>query len=104
MFNLTLQVKSQRKENTQMKNGENTCQKREIGAEPFVFLLGFLAFFALFISRMGVSNTLNTMMNTAYALLMDTVLYLTAICVLMGAVSALLSEFGVVALLSLIHI
>ena len=81
-----------------MKNGENTCQKREIGAEPLVFLLGFLAFFALFISRMGVSNTLNTMMNTAYALLMDTVLYLTAICVLMGAVSALLSEFGVVAL------
>lgn len=81
-----------------MKNAKTTCQKKVIGIEPFVFILAFLAFFTLFIRCMGVSNTLNTMMNTAYALLIDTVLYLTAICVLMGAVSALLSEFGVVAL------
>ena len=67
-----------------MKNGENTCQKKEIGAEPFVFLLGFLAFFALFISRMGVSNTLNTMMNTAYRLLMDTAFYIMALAVITG--------------------
>ena len=45
-------------------------------------------------------NTLNTMMNTAYRLLIDTVLYITAICVLMGAISALLSEFGFVSLIN----
>lgn len=72
--------------------------KKEIGAENFLFLLFLLAFFALFAVKMGLGNTLSTMMNTAYALLIDTVLYLMAICVLMGAVSALLSEFGVVAL------
>ena len=49
---------------------------------------------------MGLMNAINTMINTAYSLLIDTVLYLTAMCVLMGAVSALLSEFGVIALLN----
>jgi len=72
--------------------------KKEIGAENFVFLLLLLGFFALFAVKMGMSNTLSTLMNTAYALLTDTVLYLLAICVVMGALSALLSEFGVVAL------
>lgn len=73
-------------------------EKREISLENFMFIAVFLAFFAVFVLKMGLMNTLNTLMNTAYALLIDTVLYLTAICVLMGAVSALLSEFGVVSL------
>ena len=47
---------------------------------------------------MGLANTINTMMNTAYRLLIDTVLYITAVCVIMGAISALLSEFGFVSL------
>lgn len=73
-------------------------EKPEISAENFIFLAAFLGFFAVFMSQMGVMNALNTMMNTAYQLLMDTVLYITAICVIMGAVSALLSEFGFVSL------
>lgn len=73
-------------------------EKKEIGTENFIFIAAFLAFFFVFVARMGLMNTLNTLMNTAYSLLMDTVLYLTAICVLMGAISALLSEFGVVSL------
>ncbi len=73
-------------------------EKKEIGAENFVFLAAFAIFFMVFVSQMGMMNTINTLMNTAYALLIDTVLYLTAICVLMGAVSALFSEFGVVSL------
>ena len=77
---------------------EGKSEKKEIGWENFLFIIAFLAFFAIFVSRMGLMNTLNTLMNTAYALLIDTVLYLTAICVLMGAISALLSEFGVVSL------
>ena len=74
------------------------AQKKEIGTETFVFIALFVGFFAVFASKMGMVNTMNTMMRTAYALLMDTVLYLTAICVLMGAVSAMFSEFGVVSL------
>lgn len=72
--------------------------KKELGVETFVFPILFVAFFALFAAKMGLANTLNTMMNTAYRLLIDTVLYITAICVIMGAVSALLSEFGFVSL------
>ena len=37
-------------------------------------------------------------MQTAYHLLMETVFYIMAICVLMGAISRLLTEFGVVRL------
>lgn len=72
--------------------------KKEMSAETFIFPIIFLAFFGLFVYHMGLANTLNTMMNTAYRLLIDTVLYITAVCVLMGAVSALFSEFGVVSL------
>ena len=74
--------------------------KKELGFETFLFPLIFIAFFALFVIKMGLANTLNTMMNTAYRLLIDKVLYLTAICVIMGALSALLSEFGFVSLLN----
>jgi len=71
---------------------------RELGLETFLFPIVFLAFFTLFVSQMGLANTLNTMMKTAYQLLLDTVLYITAVCVIMGALSALLSEFGFVSL------
>ena len=74
--------------------------KKEITAETFIFPVLFIAFFALFTSKMGIANTLNTMMNTAYSLMMDTVLYLVAISVLMGAISALFSEFGLVTLIN----
>ncbi len=72
--------------------------KKALGVETFVFPVIFLGIFAGFAVKMGLGNALNTMMNTAYRLLIDTVLYLTAICVLMGAISALLSEFGFVSL------
>ena len=74
--------------------------KKELGPETFLFPLIFIAFLSLFVAKMGLANTLNTMMNTAYRLLIDTVLYLTAVCVIMGALSALLSEFGFVSLLN----
>ena len=49
---------------------------------------------------MGAVNMVNTMMNTAYRLLQDTVFYIMAIAVLAGAISGLLTEFGVVALIN----
>ncbi len=74
--------------------------KKAVGLEVFVFLAVFLGFFVLLCSKMGTVNMFNTLMNTAYSLLMDTVFYIMAIAVLAGAISALFSEFGVIALLN----
>ena len=65
-----------------------------------LFLAVFLGIFVIFVIPMGLSNALNTMMNTAYQLLVDTALYIMAIAVLAGAISALFSEFGVIDLLN----
>ena len=64
--------------------------------EPLGFLAAFGLLFGLIGHVMGPANMINTMMNTAYRLLIDTVFYLLAITVLTGAISGLLSEFGVV--------
>ncbi len=68
--------------------------------EAAIFIALFIGIFAMLAAPMGLANMLNTMMNTAYRLLMDTCFYLMAITVLMGAFAALLSEFGVVKLLN----
>jgi len=67
--------------------------------EVFIFLALFILFFVLVGNRMGGVNLMNTIMNTAYQLLIKTVFYIMAIAVLAGAVSGLFSEFGVVCLL-----
>ncbi|MGN0664625.1 MAG: hypothetical protein ACI4L5_06065 [Negativibacillus sp.] len=74
--------------------------KKVVSLETFVFFGLFLAFFGALGSRMGVVNMLNTLMNTAYQLLMDTVFYIMAIAVLAGAIAALFTEFGVVAIVN----
>ena len=48
---------------------------------------------------MGVSHMLNTLMNTAHDLLLNTVFYLMAVTVLTGAIGKLFIEFGVVNLM-----
>ena len=50
-------------------------------------------------SVMGLPNMLNTIMKTAHDLLLNTVFYLMAICVITGALGAIFVEFGVVSLL-----
>ena len=74
--------------------------KKAVDKEVFVFLAFFLGFFILMGQEMGIANMFNTLMNTAYQLLLDTVFYIMAIAVLAGAISALFSEFGVIALLN----
>ena len=49
--------------------------------------------------RMGTPNMLNTIMKTAHDLLLNTVFYLMAICVITGAIGRIFVEFGVVTLL-----
>lgn len=56
-------------------------------------LFGYLGY------KMGTPNMLNTVMNTAHDLLLNTVFYLMAICVITGALGKVFVEFGVVNLL-----
>ena len=67
--------------------------------EALIFLVLFFGFFGFMAYRMTLPNMLNTFMQTAYRLLLETVFYIMAICVLMGAISKLFTEFGVVRLL-----
>ena len=72
---------------------------RRSTVEAVVFLTLLILVFSLLGSRMGGGNMLKTLMNTAHDLLLNTVFYLMGITVLTGALSKLLSEFGVVTLL-----
>ena len=78
----------------------NFLQQRRY--EAIVFLVVFFGIFGYMGSTMGVSNMLNTIMNTAWDLLMNTVFYIMGITVLSGALGKLLIEFGVVRLLEII--
>ena len=62
-------------------------------------LLAVLLLFGYMAYVMGLTNMLNTLMHTAHDLLLNTVFYLMAICVLTGALSKIFIEFGVVDLL-----
>lgn len=75
-----------------------TLRRMEAG----VFLVVFFAIFGTLGSIMGVPNMLNTLMNTSYSLLIETVFYIMGITVLSGALGRLLIEFGVVRLLEVV--
>lgn len=62
-------------------------------------LLIVLGIFFYLGAVMGAANMINTIMHTAHDLLLNTCFYLMAICVLMGALSQIFVEFGVVTLL-----
>lgn len=64
-------------------------------------LVIILALFGYLGSVMGMTNMLNTIMKTAHGLLLNTVFYLMSMCVLTGALSKILTEFGVVNLLQI---
>lgn len=67
--------------------------------EPCIFLIVFSTIFGLLAHYMGLSNMLNTIMQTAYHLLLETVFFLMGITVITGALGKLFIEFGIVRLL-----
>src|SRR5574344_517396 len=69
--------------------------------EAGIFLAIIFIIFGYLSHVMTLPHMLNTIMQTAYHLLMETVFYIMAITVLTGALSKLLIEFGVVRLLEL---
>jgi len=64
-----------------------------------ICLVIFFALFGYLASKMGTAIMLNTIMNTSHDLLLNTVFYLMAICVITGAIGKIFVEFGVVNLL-----
>ena len=75
---------------------KKTYSKIPSGIICLVVVFGLFIYLA---SRMGTPNMLNTIMNTAHDLLLNTVFYLMAICVITGALGRVLVDFGVVTLL-----
>ena len=80
--------------------GMKFLTKRRI--EAVAFLLVFFGFFGFLGSKMGLPNMMNTIMQTAYSLLLETVFYIMAITVVSGALGNLLVEFGVVRLIEVV--
>ena len=64
---------------------------------PCLIIVGALFYYLG--SQMGTPNMLNTIMKTSHDLLLNTVFYLMAICVITGALGKIFVEFGVVTLL-----
>ena len=66
----------------------------------FVCFAVLAGLFVLFASHMGVQNMFATMMATAKDLLFNTVFFIMALAVLVGAASGVMSEFGIIALIN----
>lgn len=79
-----------------MENKEKGFKKYLAGILCLVIVV---AIFGSIGSVMGLPNMLNTIMKTAHDLLLNTVFYLMAICVITGALGRIFVEFGVVSLL-----
>ena len=79
---------------------QNSVVKKAISLETFVFLAIFFLIFGLMARKMGTPLMFKTMMATAHDLLLNTVFFIMAMAVIAGATSALLSEFGAIALIN----
>ena len=74
-------------------------QKLRKTLSPILCLLAVIGLFTYLARVMGLANALNTIMNTAHDLLLNTVFYLMGICVITSAIGRLFVDFGVVTLL-----
>lgn len=67
--------------------------------EAIICIVCFFAIFTGIGSKMGCINMVNTIMQTAFSLLTDTVLYIMAIAVVVGGFAGIMTEFGVINLI-----
>lgn len=75
-------------------------KKKAISLEAFI-CLGLLAGTCIATANiMGPVNMINTIMGTAHDLLINTVFFIMGVAVLAGALSEILSEFGVISLIN----
>lgn len=78
---------------TPHQSGRSAAKER---IKAVIFLLSIILIFVYLGYEMGAGNMLNTVMQTSYHLLLETVFYIMAITVLSGALGNVLVEFGVV--------
>lgn len=71
-----------------------------VNAESVLATVLIFAVFSYFSYVMGVNFMFKSLMATAHQLLLETVFYIMAVAVLAGAVGAILTEFGFIALLN----
>lgn len=67
--------------------------------DPLLFLGGFFLFFGGIAYNMGLPNMLSTIMGTAHDLLLNTALFIMSLMVITGALSSLLVEYKIIALI-----
>lgn len=81
-----------------MKKTQDSNLKKAVSLEGIICIVLFILFFASFARVMGLVNFLNTLFNTAYTLLLETVFYLLALNVIAGGMVGILTEFGVISM------
>lgn len=69
---------------------------KSVSLETFIFLAILIGEFVYIANIMGAGIMFKVLMNTAHDLLLNTVFLIMSMSVLAGALSSLLSEFGVI--------
>lgn len=92
---------------TEKKDGRDYLDKKQdLVLKKAVSLEGFICIgligglFSILASRMGFINVINTLLATAYDLLLNTVFQIMAIAVIAGAMANILTEFGVISIIN----
>lgn len=80
--------------------GSHSKVVKAISAESYVAFIALIGFFCLFARTMGLACVFGTMMKTAHDILLNTCFFIAAVCILAGAVSSILCEFGVLSLVN----
>ncbi|MDO5033254.1 MAG: hypothetical protein Q4D97_00210 [Eubacteriales bacterium] len=76
--------------------------KQKISPETYVCLGLILLIFGFLSYKLGAVTLMQTIMQLSFDLLINTCLFLMAICVIMGGLAAILAEFGIIDLFNVI--
>lgn len=79
---------------------EEIVLKKAISLEGFICMGIIISLFSILGSKMGFINVVNTLLSTAYDLLLNTVFQIMAIAVIAGAMANILTEFGVISIIN----
>lgn len=78
----------------------NTLRRKAVSSETYIFLGVTCVIFGFLGSKLGIGIMFSIMMKTAHDLILNTAIFIMGVAVLAGALAALLSEFGVIALVN----
>lgn len=79
---------------------QNKRMVKAVSTETFVTLIVIVGLFTYLGSVMGIDKVFSVMMKTGFDVLINTSFYIMAVAILAGAVAAIFSEFGVIALVN----